>query len=141
MACILPGIIRSMLTAVTNLHQNKFRSGRTKRKNGRIIKKQLTLKSITIMPVVWKDYREESRTLWGTKIEQDKPIDRESITLGAILRIADATELMALNYTKLQTEAEKYKRWYDRECEVSKGLAKRVSALQGVITRIKKKAK
>jgi hypothetical protein len=65
----------------------------------------------------------------------------EHIQTGCLQRIADATELMASNYTQLQNDRDNYKRWYYDERELSAKLYRRISALQGTITRIKNKAK
>lgn len=47
----------------------------------------------------FKNYREESRRGWGNT--QDQALSMEQITLGAVLRIADAVEKMAQRYTEL----------------------------------------
>ena len=63
----------------------------------------------------------------------------EAITAGCLQRIANATELMASNYIKLQKDynymreqRDKYQNWYASE-------QRRRSALMGVITRLKNK--
>lgn len=90
--------------------------------------------------MAFKSYRQESKTDWGTN-DNSSQLTLDQINSGALLRIADATELMASNYTQLQAEAEKYKRWYKEQYEDGKRMAKRISTLQGVITRMKKKLK
>ena len=65
----------------------------------------------------------------------------ESISTGALQRIADATELMAKNYIKLQDDAAMYKRWYNESREQKEKLYRQISALKGVITELKNKAK
>ena len=52
-----------------------------------------------------KDLREASRIMWTN----DKPATTENITLGCILRIADASELMAKNHKQLVDERDRYK--------------------------------
>lgn len=65
----------------------------------------------------------------------------EQINTGCLQRIADATELMASNYISLQRDLETYKRWYKEQRESNNRMARRISALQGVITRMKKNGK
>jgi len=89
------------------------------------------------MAQIWKDFRDESRLKWGADIEENQTLDPEAIKLGAILRIADATELMAKNYERLQGDLELYKKWYARDQQQKDHLRRRISALQGVITRMK----
>lgn len=64
----------------------------------------------------------------------------EQIQIGALQRIADATEKMASNYTALQNDRDLYMRWWKEQKAYSQKLARRISALQGVITKLKKKA-
>ena len=65
----------------------------------------------------------------------------EAISTGALQRIADATELMAKNYIKLQDDAAMYKRWYNESKEQKEKLYRQISALKGVITKLKNKRK
>lgn len=48
--------------------------------------------------MVFKSYRDESRTNWGVTVAEATKPDRDQLYLGCMLRIADATELMASNY-------------------------------------------
>ena len=61
----------------------------------------------------------------------------EDINSGSLQRIADATELMSQNFIRLQNDRDMYKRWYDKEKEEKERLYRRVSALKGVITKLK----
>jgi len=63
---------------------------------------------------------------------------REDINSGSLQRIADATELMASNYQKLLTDAQSSKEAYHKSIERERKLERRIAALKGVITRIKK---
>lgn len=63
----------------------------------------------------------------------------EEINSGCLQRIADATEKMAMNYTTLLNERDRYYKWYMEQQEVKEKLYRRISALKGVITRMKKK--
>lgn len=87
-----------------------------------------------------KSFKDQSRIGWADKNRQET-VSLEDIRTGALQRIADATELMASNYATLQNEAENYKKWYKRECESNRKMARRIAALQGVITKMKKKTK
>lgn len=93
------------------------------------------------MAKIWKDYRKESRSGWGAEIEENQIVDRDSIKLGALLRIADAAELMAKYLQQLINERDQYKRYYEEKRESCNRMGRRISALQGVITRMKKKSK
>lgn len=62
------------------------------------------------------------------------------IDSGSLQRIADATEIMAQNFIQLQNDRDMYKRWWKEQQEESARLSRRVSALQGVITKLKNKA-
>lgn len=88
----------------------------------------------------FKSYRQESKTDWGVTVTESTKLDREQLALGAILRIADATELMAVNYRALQEERDRYKRNWEYAKAQNERMARRVSALQGVVTKMKKKA-
>lgn len=50
------------------------------------------------------NYKEESRKDWTVEKGTLDGVSKEDLTLGAILRIADATELMAKNFLQLQKE-------------------------------------
>jgi hypothetical protein len=65
----------------------------------------------------------------------------EHLKLGALQRIADATENMAGNYTRLQSERDELRRLYrERGAEVDR-LVRQIASLRGVITKQKKAAK
>ena len=85
-----------------------------------------------------KSFKEHSRENWHAA---NGPITNEQLKVGCLQRIADATEVMAANYVRMQNNLDQYKRWYNREKESGQRMARRISALQGVITRMKKIAK
>lgn len=64
----------------------------------------------------------------------------EHINAGSLQRIADATEKMAANYTAMQEDRDRYKSWYQESQADKAKLYRRISALQGVITKLKNKA-
>jgi hypothetical protein len=86
-----------------------------------------------------RSYREETRKNWGTEL--DGPLTIEQVSLGCQLRIADAVEKMASNYTALQDERDRYKRYYQEELETGRRRANQIAGLKGAITKIKKQAK
>lgn len=63
----------------------------------------------------------------------------EDLRTGAILRIADASELMAKNYSELQFYLDYYKAGYKNRGQAIKSLRLSNAALKGVITKLKKK--
>lgn len=62
----------------------------------------------------------------------------EDINAGSLQRIADATEKMAGNFIALQNDRDMYKRWYEETGKEKTKLYRRISALKGVITKLKK---
>jgi hypothetical protein len=84
----------------------------------------------------FKGYRETSRTNWGTS---EPGMSLDQINCGALLRIADATELMAKRYSDLIDERDNYKRWYEQERDAKHRRDRRINALRGQITKLKKR--
>lgn len=70
----------------------------------------------------------------------DKPsYTHEDIITGSIQRIADATEKMAQNYIQMQNDRDLYLRWYREKSDANAMLNRRICALRGVITKLKKR--
>jgi hypothetical protein len=90
------------------------------------------------MGKVFKPYRTESKSNWGTTIEQESNISSDQIQLGAILRIADSLERIEQPYLRLLAERERYERWYNEEKVKRRKLEKQNAAYRGVINRMKK---
>lgn len=63
----------------------------------------------------------------------------EEVNAGSLQRIADATEVMAGNFIALQNDRDLYKRWWKEDQETIVMLSRQVSALKGVITKMKRK--
>lgn len=78
-----------------------------------------------------EDFKTLSRRLW--KAPGD--ITVEQISAGALLRIADALEIISKNYSQLLNDKEFYKSRYENERMVAARQQRRISALKGVITR------
>lgn len=60
-----------------------------------------------------------------------------NINIGSLQRIADATEKMAADYTALQNDRDMYKRRNDDYEKKNAALHRKISALRGVITKLK----
>ena len=89
------------------------------------------------MPEV-KSYKEMSRIDWGRAVEAP---NTDQIKLGCIMRIADATELMAKSNADLVWQRDHFKRRaHNAEASLSTMTRSR-NALKGVITRMKKAKK
>lgn len=85
-----------------------------------------------------RSYREESRKDWGLA-EPTGAMTAERIQMGAILRIADATEKMAQRHTELIAQRDRYEARAEYFEKQTLFLERRVSALKGQITKLKKK--
>jgi len=84
-----------------------------------------------------KYFKQESKKEWFTSA----PVTNDDLRTGCLMRIADATEKMASNYTELQNNLEWYKRRFNEKTEEIATLEKRVAAYKGVINRMKKNKK
>ena len=63
----------------------------------------------------------------------------EEINAGSLQRIADATEIMAKEYYKLLSDRDFYVRKFKEEYAQTKRLLRRIRALKGVITKMKRR--
>jgi len=84
-----------------------------------------------------KAYREESKKNWGTS--DDGSLTDEQIALGAMLRIADALELMAKNHDQLVRDRDWHRERLKEEEARSKVMRRANAALRGHISQLKKK--
>ena len=84
-----------------------------------------------------KTLREHSNTNYSL---QDNPT-LEQINSGSLMRIADATEKMALHYTELIDRASRYERWYEQERKTTRRLEHSNAALRGHLKRAKGKSR
>lgn len=80
--------------------------------------------------------KEQSQKNWNTS---DNSVG--ILNAGSLQRIADATELMAKNFLALQSEVETYKRQKEYWMTLAEDRGKTISAMRGVITKLKKKVK
>ena len=81
-----------------------------------------------------KSLRDASRTDWVNEYYAKN----ENIQLGAILRIADASEKMAQNYTQLINRNEWLKGHCQRLDEQLEAMTRQRTALRGTVTRLKR---
>ncbi len=81
-------------------------------------------------------YRSESRKDWfslqGTLTDQQ-------IQTGCLQRIADALEKIVPRYDAMQDSLALYKRWHEEEEARRKSCERRLSAMKGVVARLRKK--
>lgn len=90
----------------------------------------------------YKNFKDESRKNWSRHVTtENDEINNSEIQLGAILRIADATEKMAQRYTDLLSRNEYLDSYVKRLEASSRTKDRQINALRGHITRIKKKTK
>ena len=82
---------------------------------------------------------EASRCGWSAPNE-GKP-NTEQLKLGCLQRIANAQEEMAKGWIELREDRDRKDRYWKEEVERRRGLERQVSALRGVITKLKRKAK
>lgn len=82
-------------------------------------------------------YKDKSRIDWGRALDDGQVLGRDELTLGALLRIADATEAMAENHVRLQEDRDWYERRLREETAARKRLQHANAALRGHIKRIK----
>lgn len=86
----------------------------------------------------FKQYKYESRKNWGADI--DGELSRDQISLGALLRIADAAENMAIRHTELIAQRDRFERDAIRLRDELDIMKRRSAALKGVISRTKREA-
>lgn len=83
----------------------------------------------------FKPYREESRANWGVTTDGNPTI--EQINCGAILRIADAAELMAKNHAQLVADRDRFERWHLQGNAALETERRRNAALRGIVKKLK----
>ena len=86
--------------------------------------------------MAFRSYKDEARKNWGC---DDRTPDKDELKLGALLRIADATEVMAHEYQKLINDRDLYKRWYNEARGSRDRLERSNAALRGQITKLRKR--
>lgn len=82
-----------------------------------------------------KHYKEESKKNYYSSTGE---MTNEQLQTGALMRIADASEIMAKNNSQLMEDAKYWKERYLGVSKYSDKQSKSISALRGHITRLKK---
>ncbi len=92
------------------------------------------------MAKTWRNYKDESRkNNIGENVEEGyRPCD-DQIKLGAILRIADAVEMVASSYDVLRIDRDRYRQWHKDGMEYKKVLLHQIAGLKGYIRRLKRR--
>jgi hypothetical protein len=85
----------------------------------------------------FQNYRQRSRDQWG--VTTDDALTLEQINTGAILRIADATELMATRHTELIRERDHFASVARHMQAELDRMTRSNAALRGHLKRLKKK--
>ena len=90
-----------------------------------------------------KSWKDASRTAWHETNGNDNGSDISDtrLQIGCLQRIADATELMAKNWSALMDERNRYERWYIEQKNRTDLSERRRAALRGVITRLQRRMK
>lgn len=83
-----------------------------------------------------RSYREYTKADW--RFNGDNHSTHDVLKIGCLLRIADATELMAKRHQELIEERDRYKGWYDVVARDREAVNRSNAALRGVITRLKR---
>lgn len=84
------------------------------------------------------NYKEASRLSWSNLHDSNYP-GSDLINMGSLQRIADATEMMTKNYIDLQRNYDYMKSDRDNLRERYREMERKLSALKGVITKLKAK--
>lgn len=87
----------------------------------------------------FKNFKSESRLNWGKELHNGGTISNEEITLGAILRIADATEAMAKDRVALERDLKYYKDRFREQQATIDQLTKSRNSYKGKFNNLKKK--
>lgn len=88
-----------------------------------------------------KNWRAKSRLDWITNPGSSATTITEQVTIGSLQRIADATELMAGNYTKMQRDLDYYMKREVALLEQNRKLRGQLSAQKGLVTKAKNRTK
>lgn len=87
------------------------------------------------------DYKAASKINWYSDVEEhetDWP-GMENVKMACLQRIAAATEAMAVNHIQLQADYERAKNGRENYLKMYEESQRRIIALKGVITKLKKK--
>ncbi len=90
------------------------------------------------MPLV--NHRENSRINWSRNVDSDVNPNFDDIKLGCLLRIADATEVMAKRHTDLIDECQRHKQRADSAYSRVIQLEHQIRGTRGALTRAQRKS-
>ena len=85
--------------------------------------------------MIQKSFRQESKRNYVQELEDNEGMCLDQLKLGAIMRIADAIEIIAKEHQSLIEERNRYKRWFEDERQITKRLVNRNTRLRGYIKR------
>lgn len=85
---------------------------------------------------MWKNFQDESRKAYGAETAN---VSAELLVAGCLQRIATAAESMAQNYDTLISDRARYERLWKLAEARSEHACRRIAALKGAITRLKRK--
>lgn len=88
--------------------------------------------------MAFRNYRDASRINWGNE-DTGNGLSLEQINTGAMLRVADACELMAKNHDQLVRAKEAAERSVQFWRNQANSLQRSNNALRGQITKLRKK--
>lgn len=83
-----------------------------------------------------KFYRDESRDEWY--VDQVGELSDDQLKLGAILRIADAVEEMAIRHTELIDDNTRYKADIQDWVLINRRKDRQIASLRGQVTKLKR---
>ena len=89
--------------------------------------------------MTFKSYPQQSRIDWGREMADSEKSERSDLQFGAMLRIADACELMAKDRQRMEHEIQELRANRDYWHKEAERLLLQRSALRGVVTRLKRK--
>jgi hypothetical protein len=84
------------------------------------------------------NFRDESRKPYHL-VSDDPNLSADGLRTGALLRMVDATEKMALRHTELIEKADRYERYWKQGLETIQARDRSIAALRGQITKLKKR--
>lgn len=86
-----------------------------------------------------KYWKEQSKLLWFTSVEEGQSISTESVKIGCLMRIADSLEKIEQPFADLISENKRLKESRIYHLSKIQTLEKRVAAFKGIINRMKRK--
>lgn len=85
----------------------------------------------------FRSYRDESRKKYGRMAVEDEGFGLDQLTLGCLMRIADAAEVVSGNYKNLLDDRAYYESRFRDELARHKQTIRKLRAAKGRITKLK----